>query len=140
MTNVQKAKRQNPFFLVEAGEYLEANGYTRTEGEMVAGTIYFYKDGKAVMVYNDNVDFMITDDGEPDQRKPGYSRYMALTGISDLDLFKWMLLFHMADIVPLKQFIREARKEAAGNVQDVFLQIFDHFRITENHNAVPLGY
>jgi hypothetical protein len=131
---------QNQCFLQEAGDYLEANGYSRKAGELVTGCLYFFNGTKAVMVYGDNVDFLIHDDGEPDQRSVGYRRYMAVTSISDLDLFKWMLLFHIADVVPLKQFMKEAKREVPADVTGFMVQIFDHFRITENHNAVPLGY
>jgi hypothetical protein len=139
MIKVQQTK-QNECFLQEAGDYLKANGYTRSEGEYVNGCIYFTKADKSVIVHGDNVDFLIRDEGEPEQRKPSNSRYMALTGISDLDMFKWMLLFHIADIVTMQQFITQARKEVPAQVNEVFVQIFDHFRITENQNAVPIGY
>lgn len=141
MTKVQQSTT-NPCFPEEAGEYLEANGYLRSEGDLVANTIYFTakKGDKAVVVYNDNVDFMVYDDGEEGQRRAHYSRYMAHTGIADLDIFKWMLLFHIADVVPMQQFIKEARKVEPAGVNEVFVQIFDHFRISENHNAVPIGY
>lgn len=134
---------ENPCFLKEAGEYLEANGYTRKDGQRVSGTLYFFNGAKGVIVYNDNVDFVIHDDGEPDQRRPGYSRYMALTGISDLDMFKWMLAFHIADIVPMQHFIQAARKEVPADVaalNSVFVTIFDHFKVTDDRNAVPVNY
>jgi hypothetical protein len=142
MTKLQNSI-ENPHFLQEAGEYLEANGYIKKEGSLVNGTIYFFKGDKGVVVYNDNVDFVIYDDGEPDQRRSGYTRYMQVTGISDLDLFKWMLLFHITDIVPMSQFIGRARKELSGDVaalNGVFVQLFDHFRVGENHNSVPVNY
>jgi hypothetical protein len=142
MIKVQQSST-NPCFLEEAGDYLVANGYSRKDGQHLNGCIYFFNGDKAIMVYNDNVDFMVYDDGEEGQRRAGYYRYKAHTGIADLDLFKWMLLFHIADIVPMQQFIQAARKEVPEKVaalNDVFVQIFDHFRITENHNAVPLGY
>lgn len=144
MSKVQNSKMVYTFFLEEAGEYLEANGYLRRDGELAVNTIYFTskKADKAVVVYNDNVDFMVFNDGEEGQQRSGYRRYMAHTGIADLDIFKWMLLFHIADVVPMKEFIKEARKEdpaGVGVINDVFVQIFDHFR-TENHNAVPVGY
>lgn len=139
MIKVQQTQ-QNKCFLQEAGDYLVANGYKQSEGSYVNGAMYFTKDDKSVIVYGDNVDFLIRDEGEPGQRKPSNSRYMAHTGIADLDLFKWMLLFHIADVVPMQQFISQARKEVPAQVNEVFVQIFDHFRINENHNAVPIGY
>lgn len=142
MTKVQNSNMQSPFFNIEAGDYLEANGYLRRDGDLVPNTIYFTakKGDKALVVYNDNVDFMVYDDGEEGQRLPGYSRYMAHTGIADLDIFKCMLLFHIADVVPMQQFIKEAKKVEPTGVNEVFVQIFDHFRITDNHNSVPVCY
>jgi hypothetical protein len=129
MSNVQPQTQTNPFFLNEAGDYLEANGYTRKEGELVTGYTYFFKNGKGVVIYNDNVDFMIHHDEEHGQRKAGYSRYMQLSGIADLNIFKWMLLFHIADIVPLKEFIRETR--AAQITADLFTDVLQHFTTSE---------
>jgi len=139
MTKVQN-KIENPNFLKEAGEYLVANGYSNKKNVL---TLYFYKGDKGVIIYNDKVDFIVYDDGERDQCKPGYSRYMAFTGISDLDIFKWMLLFHIADIVPMQQFIQAAKKEVPGDVKTMggwIVQIFDHFQVTGDHNALPVNY
>lgn len=139
MLKVQQTKR-NQCFLEEAGEYLKANGYKITGNAYINGSIRFEKGDTAVIVYGDNVDFLAWDDGEPGQRGEGYSRYMALTSIADLDLFKWMLLFHIADIVPLKDFIKEAQKECLDDVQGFTVQLFDHFRVNANHDAVPINY
>lgn len=129
MLKVQQTK-QNHCFLDD-----KTSGTT-----YINGSIRFEKGGTAVIVYGDNVDFLTWNDGEPGQRAAGYSRYMAVTSIADLDLFKWMLLFHIADIVPLKDFIKEAQKECLDDVRGFTVQLFDHFRISENHNAVPVNY
>lgn len=142
MIKVQQVQH-NPCFSKEAGDYLVANGYTRRDGQHITGTIYFFKGDKGLIVYGDNVDFLVRDEGEPDQRNAHNSRYMALTGISDLDMFKWMLVFHIADIVPMQQFIQAARKEVPGEVpalHNIFKTAFDHFKVTDNHNAVPVNY
>jgi hypothetical protein len=134
MLKVQQTK-QNECFLKEAGDYLVANGYT-TSVSQFNGSIKFVKDDKTVMVFGDNIDFL-TWDGD---RKPRLKLYMAVTNIADLDIFKWMLLFHIADVVPLKQFLNEAKKECLDDVQGFSVQIFDHFRVVDNHNAVPVNY
>lgn len=142
MLKVQQTK-QNACFLQEAGDYLVSNGYKKSEGSYVNGATYFIKGDKSVIVYGDNVDFLIRDEGEPDQRRPSNSRYMALTGISELDLFKWMLLFHIGDIVPMQQFIKEVKKQDPAGVKalnGVFVTIFDHFRAVDNHGGVPINY
>lgn len=139
MIKVQQTKH-NQFFLQEAGEYLEANGYTTTGSSYINGSIRFEKGNTAVIVYGDNIDFLTWNDGEPGQRAAGYSRYMAVTSIADLDIFKWMLLFHIADVVHLQQFIKEARRQDPGDIDGFTVQVFDHFRVNDNHNAVPINY
>lgn len=140
MANIQTTKSINPFFLEAAGEYLEANGYKRSDGELVNNAIYFFDGKQAVVVYNDHVDFMTYDNGEPGQRREGYSKYMSFAGIADLDIFKWMLLLHVADIVPLKQFVKEVRKESPTDVVGFVNQMLGHFRVAEDRNAVPINY
>lgn len=134
MLKVQQTKH-NACFLKEAGEYLKANGYATSGASHINGGIRFERGDTAVIVYGDNVDFLTWNDEEADQRKSGYSRYMAVTSIADLDIFKWMLLFHIADVVPLSQFIKEARK-AEPTAGGFTVQLFDHFRV----NAVPINY
>lgn len=104
-------ENQNPCFLEEAGEYLEANGYKRSEGSSLPGATYFFKKELGVVVYGDNADFIIYDEGEPDQRRECYRRYMCITDIARLDIFKWMLLFHISDTVPLQDFIKSIPAE-----------------------------
>jgi hypothetical protein len=140
MLKVQQTITNNPCFLEEAGGYLVANGFARAERSHLNGNISFTKGDLRIIVYGDNVDFLTSDAGEPDQRNAHYSRYMAHTGIGDLDLFKWMLLFHIANVVPLKRFIEEARKVDLAGVEGFTVQIFDHFGVTDNHNAVPVNY
>jgi hypothetical protein len=144
MTNVTTSTTTtNPFFLEEAGEYLEENGYTRGHGKIVSDTIYFFNGKHAVVIYDDRVEFQIYDDGETEQRRAGYSKYMSFAGIGDLDLSKWMLLLHIADIVPMKDFISTEKKEAAvssSQLNDVFVQIFDRFGIANNRNAVLINH
>jgi hypothetical protein len=134
MLKVQQTKR-NQCFLEAAGDYLVANGYKKHESSYINGSIRFEKGDTAVIVYGDNVDFLTWNNGEAGQHKGGYSRFMAVTSIASLDIFKWMLLFHIADVVPLAQFIKEARKEetTAGGFT---VKLYDHFRV----NAVPINY
>lgn len=116
---------QNHCFLEEAGDYLEANGYQRSEGKLVDNALYFLKDGNGVVIYGDNVDFMVSTEEEPGQRRAGFVRHMALAGIAGLDIFKWMLLFHVTDTVPLQGFIKTATK---GKAQvDMLGELASHF-------------
>lgn len=130
----------NPHFLEEAGDYLVAAGYKPSDGQQLNNALYFFNGSKAVVVYHDHVDFMIYDEGGEGQRRAGYHPYMQFTGIDALDMFRWMLLFHIADVVPLRQFIKDVKKEEPADITGFMVQIFDHFRATEDHNAVPVNY
>lgn len=135
MTKV-KNNSTNPHFLREAGDYLVANGYTRTDGELVTNTLYFYNGQRAVVVYNDHVDFMIYHDEEKGQRRAGYHQYHSFTSIGDLDLFKWMLLFHITEVVPMEQFMPREKREVSEGGPGFLLQVFEHFRT----DKVPVNY
>lgn len=123
-------KVTNPFFLEEAGEYLEANGYERTEHSFFSNVIFFRRGDRGIAVMGDNVDFLVFDEGEPEQRNAHFARCHSFTGISDLDLQKWIFLFHIADIVPLKEFVKQVRKEPDGEkqVEDLFAHFGQLFR------------
>lgn len=142
MAKVNKTRRpNNPLFVEEAGEYLIANGYIASDGVLNPNTTYYFKQGKGVVVFGDKVEFILHHDEEPMQRLEGYQRYMSFEGISELMIFDWMLLFHIADIVPLKQFIKGVIKEGVNVTADEILgPLFKHFRVTENREAVPENY
>lgn len=107
------SKNVNPNFSDEASDYLEENGYSRSEGVIINGAIYFFKDNKGVVIHGDNADFMEYKDGI----KSEYKRTIAFTGISKLDTFSWILLFAITDIVPLKTFVENVRKSDAYLVE-----------------------
>lgn len=133
---------KNPNFCADAAEYLIKNGYEMKEGSMVNNALYFFKDGKAVVVYGDNVDFMLHDAGEPEQRQQGYKRTMAITSISELSLFDWMLMFHVAQIITLRDFIKLCVKSGVRNsTEELFRDMLTHFQIVENsHKSLPICY
>ena len=138
MTKVNNIpKTINPHFLEEAGDYLVATGYKRMDGQT---TLTFSNGNKAVMILGDNADFMIYDDGEDGQRRARFHRYMQFSGIDGLDMFKWMLLFHITDIVPMQQFVQKEKKEAPADVTGFMVQINEYFRIGDNKDAVPINY
>lgn len=90
-----KYKQKTSYFPPdEVGEYLEANGYSFSEGKLVDNALYFLKDGKGVVIYGDNVDFMKNDD------ENHFVRYMSISGIGTLNIDKWKLLFQITDIIP----------------------------------------
>ncbi len=104
----------NPNFFPEAGEYLEANGYRAT---IVDNGLYFTKSDDATIgccFYGDKVAFMALNEGEEGQRAQRLEPFLEVSRITHIDtIFDWMLLFHVAGIVPLKSFIDKARENGA---------------------------
>jgi hypothetical protein len=134
MAKVITNKETNPHFLEAAGKYLEANGYTRSEAACFSRTIFFYKEGKGVAILNDNADFVYYEKANPEVSLPVFRRYMALTSIGGLDIFKWKLLFHIADLVPIKPALLSGTPTI-----DPVSQIFAHFNLL-NRKAIPTAY
>lgn len=108
---MQQKEIFNPNFLETAGSYLEANGFTKKYGSYNENSIFFLKGDNGVIITNNTAEFKVYYDGEPDQQKAGYVKFMSLTGIGDLDLFKWMWLFHIAGLVPIKDFLKLVPQE-----------------------------
>lgn len=134
-------KKKNPLFVEEAGDYLIANGYIASDGVLNPNTTYYFKQGKGVVVFGDKVEFLLHHDEEPMQRLEGYQRYMSFEGISELEIFDWMLLLHIADIVPLRQFIKGVIKEGVNVTADEILgPLFKHFKVTDDREAVIENY
>lgn len=104
-------KKLNTHFCWEAAEYLEVNGFKMSEGDLIKETLYFVKGDKAVVIYNDNADFLIHHGEEPEQRAKGFSRHMSITGISHMTLLDWIFQLHVGDMVPLQQFIKGVIRE-----------------------------
>lgn len=135
-----KKTTANPHFLQDAADYLVANGYTMEEGRIATDAVMFLKGDLAVAVYGDNADFLRINPKE-ERSRGQFTRVHAFTGIDGLEIFEWMLLFHVTSTVPLKQFIRQVKKESSGQIHPLFQEIFErHFRIGTNHDAVPLNY
>lgn len=129
--------------LEEVSDYLEANGFRRADGsDRNSHTTYFYKDDMLVVIKGDNIDFLLRHDEEPEQRTGGYSSIFQLCGISSIEtLFDFMLLFHITKAVPLHSFIKGAMKQGVAFRKDDFMDsIMKHFKVTDDHNAIPLNY
>ena len=134
-------KLSNPCFNDEAGQYLEAAGFIRSDRKFINDAIYFFKDGVGVIIYNDNVDFVQQHDGEPGQRNGEFKRFQSFTGISALTLFDWMMLFHITKVVTMREFMNSVIKEGVHfSTADLLGDLFKHFQVTEDKNAIPLGY
>lgn len=127
-------KKPNPCFCDAAGEYLEANGFVRSDRKIINDAIYFFKDGIGVVIYGDNADFMEQHSGE-------LKRFAAHTGISSLTLFDWMLLLHITKVITIKTFMAAAKKEDPGiTALDLVQSLFGHFKVTDDKDALPLNY
>lgn len=121
----------NPYFKAEFSEYLEAAGYQRSEFT-TRSRIQFQKDDRVVVIFNDHVDIMILTEEEPHERHACLSKYMSFSGLSQLDMFKWILLMHVTNVVPLKHLLAAAKKDS-GRLPDILEEIierhFGHFGI-----------
>lgn len=134
-------KKPNPCFCEDAGDYLEANGFIRADQKIINDAIYFFKDGVGVVIYGDNADFMLQHEAEPGQRNSEYKRFAAYTGISALKIFEWMLLLHISGIIPIKSFLHNVMKEGVQfGPKDLLQDLFSYFQVTDNIDALPLGY
>lgn len=134
-------KNQSPLFSESASDYLEANGFLRSESKHFPGqVVYFLKDSIAIEVRNDSIEMKTF---HPTDQEEG-SRWITdfkFNGISRLDEFGWMLLFHITGAVPMRAFFRGLIQEGAYiSHADLFNSIFQHFKVTDNHEAVPVGY
>ncbi|MDE3249421.1 MAG: hypothetical protein KGO82_12215 [Bacteroidota bacterium] len=99
------------------------------------------RDELSIIVHHDNLTVLVQVDAEPGQRMPQNKVVKALTGISDLKLFDWILLFHAFRIIRLKPITTKVMKEGVSfNPAEALESIFKHFRVTEDHNAVPTSY
>ena len=132
-------KKINPCFNTEVGEYLEANGFTDMT-EANEDRITYVGSDVSIIIKNDRVDIVQYYDGD-DDRLQDMKRIASYTGISSLSLFDWMLLLHISKVVPIKKFMAAVKKEEPGNTTlDMLQSLFSHFKITDDKNALPLGY
>lgn len=130
-------KTMNPFFSQKVSDYLETNGFERSEGsEEMLSRIYFGRFPQLVVVEGNTAQFMVHDDGVPGQRSPGYSRFASFAGIEQLEFFDWMLLLHLTGTVKLRQLGQPLKREQHSDVQELVNNIFEHFTPKE----LPICY
>jgi hypothetical protein len=132
MSKITISETINPDFPPEVGDYLAAHGYRRMNCRN--GLIQFYKGDKAIMVWQDSIDFLQQDNAGT------YKRYRSVSGIGDLSEFDWTMVLHVGGAVTLKELVRKVKKEMPEEVPGFMVTIYDHFRITDDHNAVPVNY
>lgn len=107
MANINK-EIENPCFRKEFGEYLEANGFQKSNNQLFSKT--FVKDDKAVVITADRASFRILDLGEDGQRDPEFSEQYLFEGISTIDINKWIMLLHITNSVSIKTFASNVRR------------------------------
>lgn len=91
-------------------DYLEANGfvlYPSSDGH----SITYGTREKSVYLKYDKATFYQYYEGSDDEA-PDFSEYGSVSGLDQLDMFKWQLILHAFDVVPLRSFIQRARKES----------------------------
>lgn len=132
-----KLTPHSPFFPESAGEYLELNGWEPGAGSEFVGQ-YYIKGDEMITLQVNFIQFLTHQD-EANGQKAGYSIRHSFSGIGDLSEFNWMLLFHITGAVPLRQFVKVARKES--QIHPLFEEILHrHFRIGQSHDSIPENY
>jgi hypothetical protein len=131
-----QVKQNSPFFPESAEYYLLLHGWDVGEGHQFAGQ-YYTKGDEMITVKGDTIQFLTYHDEEEGQRKAAYSVCHAFTGIADLDDFGWMLLYHIAGSVPLKQFVKKARNSQEATLFNIMA---DHMRMSGARQELPINY
>lgn len=124
----------NPNFLDEAGDYLIANGFKfKQEGR----AFHFVKGDVGVFIMGDSADFLRLNEGEEFQRASRLEPILQVTRIGNIDnLFDWMLLLHVSDVIPINKFVAAVRRTGIDPIGD----LMRHFRVTEDKDSVPVAY
>lgn len=128
----------NPLFIEEAGQYLELNGFHRRDSSRLPGQIvYFIKDDLLVEIYGDTVEFKYYHGGA----NGVWKTFIKYDGIQYLNTEGWIWLFHITKVVSIKKFFTGVIKEGVSfRPSDILAPLLNHFKVTDNHQAVPLGY
>lgn len=122
----------HPDFPEEAGMYLETNGFKRAENED-SRHISFFTDSKAVIATGNSIQFLELQDEEYGQRSKGFAVVATYSGIQNIPgMFEWMMLFHLAGCVRLKDYMKIAKKEGLITSPDEVLNLFGHNAIAAN--------
>lgn len=121
MTNVSK----NPNWKKEFDDHLTSNGFAASPGNENSQPYFFFKEDLAIMVSDDSITCV-------DYKLPKASQIVAMySGIGRLDLHGWMLLMHIAGMVPLTEIAirvphecvtlaRYDNKDLVGNIKRAF--------------------
>lgn len=123
MTNIKKI--HNPFFASELRDYLGINGFHLAESLNSYRTEYFFKGKIAIEVKDNTIIVSVYQLNEVGACTSEYAQQASFTGLSTLDIFKFMLLMDAMGAIPLKHFAAKAIKE---NNDDLFQSLGNMFR------------
>lgn len=87
-------------------EYLLAAGYQPFEGRNEVNAKSYFKSELAVIFIDNRIDVMVRIKKQPLQQ------WFTFGGISQLDIFKFMLLCHITGVVHINQVLKEVRKDS----------------------------
>lgn len=128
-------------FLDEAGEYLEAHGFKRAESHVQPGAAIYFMNGRtAVEIRGDKMIVAVYHPGDED-RNGEYKDVHTFTGIGQLDLFGYMLFFHITGVASIRSLAKGAMQQGVRfSPEDVLREIFRHHKVTDDREAVPINY
>lgn len=112
--------KQNPDFSEDFAAYLRGNKFSQSVGAET-GNIFFTNYPYQIIIKDNTAEFLISDEGEPNERSPFHSKFSSFTGLDQINTFGWMMLLDMLKVVRLKNFMQEVRKDS--KVDALFKQV-----------------
>ena len=109
------AEYMNPHFSEEFGNFLLANYFSC---QVDKNRIKFQKDDKLLAITGDQVDLYIFHPEEEGQESEKWVFEQSHIGISNFNLFGWILLMHIMGILKLSDFISNSKKAGLQNATE----------------------
>lgn len=101
----------NSYFQPAFGEYLISNGFkTSYQGHVLT----FYTAALSIRILNNNID-VFEWKHDADKTKEQWVFVRSMFGYAHMDLFMWMMLMHVMNVVKLNDFMKRA---ASSNPQE----------------------
>lgn len=95
----------NPMMAEEYAEYLIANGF---HCYVMGDTLNFINGDKQIAIRHDTCDCFVFHPKEHGQENDKWVFDQSYTGISHLNLFGWMMLMHLMQVLTIKRFLSNA--------------------------------
>lgn len=98
-------------------DYLEGNGFVGSWSEdgLSWSSLANYK---RVAIKYDKITFSTFHEGD-EQTYPDFSEYGSVDGVSQLDIFKFQMILHAFDVVPISQFIKRLVRQEPSLFNDI---------------------